>query len=100
MSGEPDQRTALIRLLAQPQPPETSDGLDELEQAGLLAPRSSYSPGLTIRFGQWRMWAFVARYSGATARDSHPIPYSPPIVTKGTCSLFQLGHTICCASAE
>jgi hypothetical protein len=28
--------------------------------------------------------AFVARYSGATARDLHPLPYSPQIVIWGT----------------
>jgi hypothetical protein len=33
---------------------------------------------------QWLRGAFVARYSGATARDSHPIPYSPPAVAGGT----------------
>jgi len=59
-------------------------GSDEREQAGLLAPRSTYSAGLPIRTGQWPFWRFVARYSGATARDSHPLPYSPH--TRGTCS--------------
>lgn len=31
-------------------------------------------------------WRFVARYSGATARDLHPLPYSPRAVARGTCS--------------
>jgi hypothetical protein len=30
--------------------------------------------------------AFVARYSGATVRDLHSLPYSPWTVVQGTCS--------------
>ncbi len=37
---------------------------------------------------QWLDEAFVARYSGATARDSHPLPYSPQAVAWGTRSRF------------
>jgi hypothetical protein len=31
--------------------------------------------------------AFVTRYSGATARDLHPLPYSPRPMAQGTHSL-------------
>jgi hypothetical protein len=61
-------------------------GLDEHEKAGLLTPRSSYRPRLTALSCSGSNGAFVARYSGATARDSHPFPYSPPVVTGGTLS--------------
>jgi hypothetical protein len=36
--------------------------------------------------GQWPYEIFVSRYSGATARDFHPFPYSPLTVTRGTLS--------------
>jgi hypothetical protein len=66
-----------IRFLAKPLPASHDAGLDEREQAGLLTSRSSYSASLTNRDGQWVSWRFVTRYSGATARDLHPLPYSP-----------------------
>jgi len=53
------------------------------EKAGLLAPRSSYSPCLTVRKHSGTK-GFCARYSGATVRDLHPFPYPPLAVTKGT----------------
>jgi len=41
------------------------------------------------RFGtRWFNGAFVTRYSGATARDLHPVPYSPATVAAGTQSGF------------
>ena len=33
---------------------------------------------------QWLKGAFVSRYSGATAWDLHPFPYSPLAVARGT----------------
>jgi len=65
--------------------PITRSGLDEHEQAGLLASRSSYWLRLTAQL-QWLDEAFVARYSGATARDPHPLPYSPQTLVWSTCS--------------
>jgi hypothetical protein len=41
--------------------------------------------------------AFVARYSGATARDLHPFPYSPPAMTGDT---FSRNHTRCCGKFQ
>jgi len=32
--------------------------------------------------------AFVTRYSGVTARDLHPFPYSPSTVVEGTLFCF------------
>jgi len=54
-----------------------------IDKAGLLAPRSSYSLRLPIVVTvaeplRGTLEAFVARYSGATARELHPFPYSPP----------------------
>jgi len=47
-------------------------------QAGLLACGSSSNPLLPILSGgQWIACGFSHRYSGGTARDSHPIPFSP-----------------------
>jgi hypothetical protein len=47
---------------------------------------------------QWPPEAFVIRYSGATARDLHPIPYSPKSIILGT---FRLLHkTTSCASIQ
>jgi len=66
-----------IRFLAKPLPASHDAGLDERGQAGLLTPRSAYSANLTNRRGSVVTWRFVARYSGATVRDSHPLPYSP-----------------------
>lgn len=31
-------------------------------------------------------WTLVTRYSGVTARDLHPFPYSPLAMAKGTLS--------------
>jgi hypothetical protein len=39
-----------------------------------------------IDAGQWLCEIFVPRYSGATARDLHPFPYSPLTVIRGTLS--------------
>jgi len=36
----------------------------------------------------------VVRYSGATVRDFHPIPYSPAAVTAGTRSCFGLSPKV------
>jgi hypothetical protein len=44
-------------------------------------PRLSAPLGAVATIG-----AFVARYSGATVRDLHPIPYSPKAVALGTLS--------------
>jgi hypothetical protein len=68
-----------------------SAGLMSVEKAGLLASRSSYLLRLAVSFGDSgpalkAVEAFVTRYSGATARDFHPVPYSPPAVAKGTLS--------------
>jgi hypothetical protein len=41
---------------------------------------------LQIDGGQRLYEIFVPRYSGATARDLHPFPYSPLIVIRGTLS--------------
>jgi hypothetical protein len=43
---------------------------------------------------QWLLEAFVVRYSGATARDSHPIPYSPKAMAQGTFRL-RTNHILC-----
>jgi len=43
---------SLIRSMARPLPASRNAGLDERKQAGLLAPRSSYSASLTIQ-RQW-----------------------------------------------
>lgn len=64
--------SSLIRSMARPLPASHDAGLDERKQAGLLAPRSSYFAGLTDDHRQWLWWHFVARYSGATARDLDP----------------------------
>ena len=82
---------SLIRPMARPSPASHDAGLDECEQAGLLAPRSFYFAGLTDAEHQWLSidkWHFVSRYSGATAQDlalhrtakPHPLPYSPQTV--------------------
>ena len=47
---------------------------------------------------QWPPEAFVIRYSGATARDLHPIPYSPKTIVSGT--LHLLHKTTSCASLQ
>ena len=47
--------SSLIRSMARPLPASHDAGLDEREQAGLLAPRSSYSAGLTDVEHQWLM---------------------------------------------
>ena len=72
-------------------PHSCEHGLDERRKAGLLASRSSYSLRLTISFGDSgsalrAVEAFVTRYSGATARDFNPFPYSPLADAKGTFS--------------
>jgi hypothetical protein len=48
----------------------------------IVLPISPYRPEAE----QWLTEIFVPRYSGATARDSHPFPYSPPTVIRGTFS--------------
>jgi hypothetical protein len=73
--------------------PRTSAGLDEREKAGLLTPRSLYSLRLTI-LADSGSEVFVARYSGATARDLHPLPYSPLAVAKGTLSRFYTTYCV------
>ncbi len=62
-------------------------GLDEHGQAGLLTSGSTYRLRLTAKkdFSTAAFEAFVARYSGATVRDFHPLPYSPRTVVQGTC---------------
>jgi hypothetical protein len=62
------------------------EAIDEGERAGLLTSRSSYSPRLSMLAHSGILGAFVTRYSGATARDLHPIPYSPIAVATGTLS--------------
>jgi hypothetical protein len=47
---------------------------------------------------QWPPEAFVIRYSGATARDLHPIPYSPKTIVLGT--LHLLHKTTSCAGIQ
>jgi hypothetical protein len=79
---------------------ETDPGLPSAFRAafgrlrfGFLAPASRSSdfevirfssafPGAQLRAAQNR--GFVSRYSGATVRDFHPVPYSPPGQTRGT----------------
>jgi hypothetical protein len=68
--------------------PDMGRGLDEHEKS-----RSSGSEvGLLIPpyrdCSQWLRGTFVTRYSGATAWDLHPFPYSPLAVTRGTPSCF------------
>jgi hypothetical protein len=46
---------------------------------------------------QWLFEAFVVRYSGATARDSHPIPYSPKAMALGT---FRLSYHLLCLHSK
>jgi len=43
---------------------------------------------------QWHVEAFVARYSGATAQGSHPLPYSPPANRKGHFLTFHTTHCV------
>src|SRR5262245_30569965 len=66
-------------------PGRKARGFDEHKRAGLLAPESSSGPALPCaNRAQWRCGAVVVRYSGATVRDLHPIPYSPQAVARGT----------------
>ncbi len=41
-----------------------------------------------------KLGAFVARYSGATARVSHPFPYSPRAIARGTLQGLTLLHVV------
>ncbi len=66
-----------ILSLARQLPGPHSPGLDERRKAGLLTSGSSYSPRLTALSRSGSNETFVARYSGATAQDSHLFPYSP-----------------------
>jgi hypothetical protein len=59
---------------------------DRGERAGLLTSESSSGPPFRPPRDSGISWAFVVRYSGATARDLHPVPYSPAAVTTGTLS--------------
>jgi hypothetical protein len=56
------------------------------ERAGLLTSESSPAPPFQPSRESGISGAFVVRYSGATVRDSHPVPYSPAAVTTGTLS--------------
>src|ERR1700758_1030443 len=64
------------------------------ERAGLLASRSVYWLRLTIlkSSDSGKIGAFVARYSGATARDLHPVSLFSPSRGKGHSSEFPLLH--------
>jgi len=73
-----------ILSLARESPRTGARGFDEHEKAGLLTSRSSYRLRLTTLSRSGFNGAFVTRYSGATARDFHPFPYSPPAMTEGT----------------
>jgi hypothetical protein len=59
---------------------------DRGERAGLLTSESSSGPPFRPSRDSGISGAFVVRYSGATARDLHPVPYSPAAVTTGTLS--------------
>ena len=85
---ELQQHSVPILPLARELPQTSLRGLDEHEKAGLLTPRSSYSPRLTVFLTQWRRGAFVARYSGATARDLHPFPNLSLCRSKGPSADF------------
>jgi hypothetical protein len=60
---------------------------DRGERAGLLTSESSSGPPFRPPRDSGISWAFVVRYSGATARDLHPVPYSPATISR---ALFRL----------
>src|ERR1700761_8031869 len=68
-----------ILSMAGQSPGPHGPGLDERGKAGLLTSGSSYSPRLAALSRSGTHEAFVTRYSGATAQDSHLFPYSPRV---------------------
>jgi hypothetical protein len=95
-----DQRFSSLSLARQLPRLKSAEAFDEYKGAGLLASTLSYFLRLTTQpqyeksdeftrylplgLGGGIIGGLVRRYSGATARVLHPVPYSPKIIILGT----------------